>query len=85
MFPTMTDLMSENRPHTCFQVGLNCQDCTAESARQLALACKGLRGGMVGQLFAQIYADPACAPMHAHFAASYREASCAERAAAAVA
>jgi hypothetical protein len=85
MFPTMTDVIDENRPHTCYKVGLNCLDCTAESARQLALACKGLRGGMVGQLFVQIYSDPACAPMHAHFAASYRDASRVAHAAAAVA
>jgi len=81
----MTDVMSENRPHTCYQVGLNCQDCTAESARQLAQACKGLRGGMIGQLFVQIYSDPACAPMHAHFTASYQDAARGERAGAAVA
>jgi hypothetical protein len=30
---------------------------------------------MLGQLFVQIYTDPACSPMHAHFAASYRDAS----------
>ena len=81
----MTDVMSENRPHTCYQVGLNCRDCTAESARQVAQACKGLRGGMIGQLFVQIYSDPACAPMHSHFAASYRDASRVHLAAAAVA
>ena len=81
----MTDLNSENRPHACYQVGLNCQDCTAESARQLAQACKGLGGSMVGQLFAQIYSDPACAPMHAHFEAHYHDAAREQRAAAAVA
>jgi hypothetical protein len=27
---------------------------------------------MIGQLFVQIYPNSACAPMHAHFAESYR-------------
>ena len=30
---------------------------------------------MIGQLFVQIYTDPACAKMHAHFAEAYLEAS----------
>jgi hypothetical protein len=71
----MALLMTENRPQSCSEVGLNCRDCVAESARQVAEVCRGLRGGMIGQLFVQIYADPACAPMHGHFAACYREAS----------
>ncbi len=60
-------------PEICLEVGLNCEDCTAAAARQLAAICKGLRGKAVGQLFVQIYPDPACARMHSHFAASYRE------------
>lgn len=60
-------------PQICLEVGLNCEDCTSAAARQLAAICKGLRGKAVGQLFVQIYTDPACARMHSHFAASYRE------------
>jgi hypothetical protein len=26
---------------------------------------------MIGQMFVQIYTDPACSKMHAHFAAAY--------------
>jgi hypothetical protein len=62
-------------PEICLEVGLNCRDCTAAAARQLAAICKGLRGKAVGQLFVQIYPDPACARMHSHFAASYQEGS----------
>lgn len=29
---------------------------------------------MIGQLFVQIYTDPACARMHRHFAEAYVEA-----------
>jgi hypothetical protein len=64
--------LTNNYPRLCFEVGLSCQVCTAESARQLAQVCKGLRGKMIGQLFVQIYPNSACAPMHAHFAESYR-------------
>jgi hypothetical protein len=30
---------------------------------------------MIGQLFVQIYTDPACSKMHAHFAEAYMGAS----------
>ena len=53
---------------------MTCEGCTRETARQLARACKGLRGKMIGQLFVQIHPHPACAPMHAHFAECYRSA-----------
>lgn len=69
---------ANNYPQLCFDSGLTCQTCTAETARHLAQVCKGLRGKMIGQLFVQIHAHPACAPMHAHFAESYRSYSAAE-------
>ena len=30
---------------------------------------------MLGQMFVQLYPDPACSPMHGHFAQAYRDAS----------
>jgi hypothetical protein len=71
----MTNLPRDNYPELCLEVGLTCESCTAETARQLATTCKGLRGKMIGQLFVQIHPHPACARMHAHFAQAYREAS----------
>jgi hypothetical protein len=62
-------------PELCFAVGLDCESCTAASARQLAQVCKGLRGKMIGQLFVQIHSHSACAKMHAHFTAAYVDAS----------
>jgi hypothetical protein len=62
-------------PRLCIQVGLTCEACTGETARQLAEACRGLRGKMIGQLFVQIHPHSACAPMHARFAEAYRDAS----------
>ena len=64
-----------NYPSRCLEVGLGCEECTTSSAREVAQVCKGLRGKAVAQLFVQIYNDPACARMHAHFSAAYREAS----------
>ena len=60
-------------PQMCSEVNLTCESCTSASARKLAAICKGLRGKAIGQLFVQIYTDPACARMHSHFAAHYRE------------
>jgi hypothetical protein len=62
-------------PHLCIQVGLTCEACTGETARQLAQVCKGLRGKLIGTLFVQIHPHSACAPMHAHFGEAYRAAS----------
>jgi hypothetical protein len=67
--------MENTFPKLCAEVGLSCEECTSETARQLAKACKGLHGKMIGQLFVQIHTYKACARMHRHFAASYRQAS----------
>ena len=65
----------ESYPNVCVEVGLTCEACTSNTARDVARVCKGLRGKMVGQMFVQIYPHPACSPMHANFARAYREAS----------
>ncbi len=62
-------------PRICNEVGLDCETCTEGTARNLAKVCKGLRGKMIGQMFVQIYTDPACARMHGHFADAYLAAS----------
>jgi len=67
-----------NYPRICLEVGLTCQNCTAETARHLAAVCKGLRGKMLGQLFVQIHPHPACASMHKHFAEHYHAVSSAD-------
>ena len=65
----------QSYPAGCREVGLTCEACTAHTAGQIARFCKGLQGRMLGQMFVQLYPDPACAPMHAHFAQAYRDAS----------
>jgi hypothetical protein len=69
------DIRENNYPELCLKVGLDCETCTGDTARQLAQSCHGLRGKMIGQLFIQIHPHPACARMHAHFASAYREAA----------
>jgi len=61
-------------PRICHEVGLDCETCTGTTARNLAQVCTGLRGKMLGQIFVQIYTDPACSKMHAHFADEYMAA-----------
>jgi hypothetical protein len=65
-------------PRVCVEVGLACETCAGESARQLAAVCKGLKGKMIGQMFVQIYPRSACSRMHSHFAEAYRQASLCE-------
>jgi hypothetical protein len=64
----------DDYPRQCVEVGLACETCAGETARQLAAVCKGLKGKMIGQMFVQIYPRSACARMHSHFAESYRQA-----------
>ena len=71
----METCSENNYPQLCFETGLNCHSCTEGTAQTLAQVCKGLRGKMIGQLFVQIHPHAACAPMHAHFARSYRSFS----------
>jgi len=75
MFFTMHPPTDDSYPRICREVGLSCESCTAESARQLAAVCKGLRGKMIGQLFVQIFPHPACARMHSRFAEHYVESA----------
>jgi hypothetical protein len=65
----------ETYPNVCIEVGLTCHACTSNTAQEVARVCKGLRGKMVGQMFVQLYPNPACSPMHSNFAQAYRDAS----------
>ena len=69
-----TTLAMNTYPRICQEVGLDCETCTEGTAKNLAKVCKGLRGKMIGQMFVQIYTDPACSKMHAHFAEAYMAA-----------
>ena len=81
----MNKPMTDSLPQICSEVGLTCNNCTGETARRLAAVCKGLRGKALGQLFVQLYPDPACSPAHKLFAAHYLSTSVGQVAMAAVA
>jgi hypothetical protein len=70
----MTDY-GDSYPSVCIEVGLTCETCTSNTAREVARVCKGLRGKMLAQMFVQLYPDPACSGMHGHFAQAYHDAS----------
>lgn len=64
--------MSENNyPHLCREVGLGCRECVQQVAEQTARLCTGLRGKAIGQMFVNLYPNPACSSMHAEFEATY--------------
>jgi len=65
----------ETYPSVCIEVGLTCEACTSFTAREVARVCKGLRGKALGQMFVQLYPDPACAQAHSNFAQVYRDSS----------
>jgi hypothetical protein len=75
MVPQMNITPPSDYPRLCVEVGLDCETCVTSTAQELASACKGLRGKMVGQMFVQLYPDPACSRMHAHFGEAYRVAN----------
>ena len=66
-------------PQACVETGLNCENCTSATARELARACPGLPPSSIAQLFVQIHVHSACSRMHRHFAKAYGEAAPIER------
>ena len=68
-------LECESYPNACRAVGLTCEECTSSAAREVARLCTGLRGKALGQMFVQLYPQPACSPMYSYFAQAYRAAS----------
>ena len=65
----------ESYPAVCREVGLTCEACISHTAGEIARCSKGLQGKMLGQMFLQLYPNPACSRMHAQFAQAYRDAS----------
>jgi hypothetical protein len=70
----MTHSTQNDPPALCVEVGLNCESCTAASARELARACPELPVKLVKQLFVQIHAYTACTRMYGNFSRAYAEA-----------
>ena len=70
-----TQMAKVQTPKACTDEGLDCRSCTRNTASQLARVSKGLPPALLTQIFTQMYPNPECSPMHARFAAAYREAA----------
>ena len=73
------DLLAENRPESCSNLGLDCGTCIHGAAASIAKICHGLESGGVQQIFFQLYPSPGCQPMAEAFELAYRECSIAEK------
>jgi hypothetical protein len=53
-------------------IGLNCRDCVAGSALQLAMVCGQIPNQDIERIFFAMYDDPACMDMSEEFANVYQ-------------
>jgi hypothetical protein len=67
--------LTENRPETCFSVGLDCGECVRHSATTVAAICQGLQPAGIHQIFFQLYPSTGCHPMAQAFERAYAEMS----------
>ena len=63
--------LTENRPETCFTLGLDCGECVQQSATTVAAICQGLQPNGVLQIFFQLYPSAGCHPMAPAFERAY--------------
>ena len=73
------DLLAENSPESCSNIGLDCGTCIQRSAASVASICRGLESAGLQQIFFQLYAAPGCHAMAQAFALAYHESSAAQR------
>ena len=71
-------LVSENRPETCSNLGLDCGTCMRNAASSVAGICHGLDSQGLIRIFFGMYPSQACHPMAPVFESSYREATTCE-------
>ncbi len=58
---------SDRQPVHCREAGLNCRECVAAAAGNLAAITADLNSSLIRQLFFLMYPAPACAPMATEF------------------
>jgi hypothetical protein len=68
------DLLTENRPETCIDLGLDCGTCVQRCASTTAVVCQDLQPYGAHKVFLQLYPSPACHPMAEAFVRAYQEA-----------
>ena len=71
-------LVSENRPETCSNVGLDCGTCMRNAASSVAEICGGLNPQGLIRIFFEMYPSQACHVMAPVFECAYLEATTCE-------
>src|SRR3984885_12352907 len=69
------DLVTENQPETCSNLGLDCGTCIQRCASTTASICPDLQPSGVHRIFFQLYSSPACHGMAHAFMRDYDEAA----------
>jgi hypothetical protein len=68
------DLVTENRPETCSNLGLDCGTCIQRCASTTAAICPDLEPAGVHRMFFQLYPSPGCHAMAHAFMRAYQDA-----------
>lgn len=74
----MDQLVTENRPETCSNLGLDCSTCMRKAAMSVASICPGLNAQGLIRIFLDMYPSQACHAMAPVFESSFREATTCE-------
>jgi hypothetical protein len=69
------DLVIENQPETCSNLGLDCGTCVQRSASTAAVICPDIQPSGVHRIFFQLYSSPGCHPMAHAFMRAYGDAA----------
>jgi len=73
------DLLPENSPESCSNMGLDCGTCVHACAASVAAICRDLESNNLQQIFFQLYPAPGCHAMAPVFALAYQELSAATK------
>ena len=71
----MDSYVTENRPETCSNLGLDCRTCVRHAASSVASICQTIESQGLFQIFLSMYPSEACHPMAGMFEAEYQEAA----------
>ena len=67
----ITEAEVELNPGVCAYVGLDCHECTARAARQVATLCSNMGATHLESTFFRMYSGIGCSPMLSNFVEAY--------------
>jgi len=73
------DLLTENSPESCSNIGLECGSCVHACAVSVAAICRDLEPNNVQQIFFQLYPAPGCHAMAPVFGLAYQQLCAAQK------